>query len=238
MSSRQLDEKNALQLLKTVYELIYKENKDYKSQSIFEMIHTDWFPPELTYAFDSEGELKKKIRFSELNGYDIFDVLTSFKLALALAYMNPDFDESVMRILDDTQNATISKMLEVFMPDQILDWVDSLEESANYDDYTLVHAVDSITGNSKKLETSDDKFFYQKGIISQPEFNRLTYLEKRTYIINELYMSDAARVWYDNLNEYNADGGSFEEFYAVLKKINLQDKNLFMQQVKKNLGLL
>lgn len=238
MSDKQLDEKKALELLEIVYDLLYIGNKDYQSQSVAKKLDTDWSSPEFTYALNSKGELLKKIRFSALNGYDIVDILNSFKLALALSYMNPDFDESVWKVLYDTQADTTSNVLAVFMPDEILDWVESFEESAIYDDYLLVEVVDNITGNSQKTVTNDDKFYYQKGILSQSNFNRLSNIEKRVYIINELHQSDAAKLWYNKLNQYIEDGGSFEEFYEILKKINLNDKNLFMMQVKKNLGFL
>jgi hypothetical protein len=226
MPDKKLDEKKAVELLEKVYELFQLHNLDYQHYTNSHDI------------LNSKGELFKKIRFSALNGYDIIDVLNSFKIALTLSYMNPDFDESVMRLLDNTQKEITSKVLEVFMPDEILDWVDSFEESATYDDYFLVYVVDNITGNSKKLVTDDDKFYYQKGIIGQHEFNCLSKVEKRVYIINELYQSDTAKFWYNKLNQYIEDGGGFLEFYEILKKINLNDKNLFMLQVKKNLGLL
>lgn len=226
MSNKKLDEKKAIELLEIVYELLKIENIDYSSHSEF---------PDI---LNSKGELLRKIRFSALNGHDIVDILRSFKLALALSYMNPDFDESIWKVLYDTQAEIISNVLKYFMPDDILDWVESFEESAFYDDYLLLAVVDNITGNSKKIITNDDKFYHQKGVLSRPEFNRLSNVEKRVFIINELCQSDAARLWYNDLNQYLEDEGSFEEFYEVLKKINLQDKILFMQQVKINLGFV
>lgn len=238
MPAKKFDEKKAIELLEFVHQLLSSDQNDYVSFPEHETVGVSWYhPSNFPDIFSSNGALRNKIPFSALNGYDIVDIFNSFKLALALSYRNPEFNESALTLLNDTQLEVTSNVLRAFLPDEILGWVSHFEESSNYDDYNLVHAVDLITGNSQKVITNDDVFFHKNGVIDQADFNELSMSEKRIYFLTELYHSKDAKIWYSVLNDEIEHRGSFQEFYSGLKGLNVSSDFLFMSQVKESLGL-
>jgi len=243
MANRSLSLENALEIFKiieSIEDYSYKEEELYKFDLLQEYdfnfvsnkIHKPFKYIYRVDIFNLNGSLRKKYKYSFLEGYDIIDVINSLRLNLAHLHWihnNSSIDDIIINIHDEI----IFKVLNNFIPDDIqyfIEQIDGLNDDLDAYNSFFATATYIFGGwEGDELTTGYDYSF----------FNNLSFHEKKVMIYSTCYRSKQFREWEYLYKEYifEVDEG-LEEFKHYLSTIELLSYEKYMKNVRKKLRLI
>jgi hypothetical protein len=230
MPATELNRVNAIQLinyLDSIEDLSYNELDLYKFESLENWDAYDGSKKSFKYykhpdVFNLDGSLRKKYRYSLLNGYDIIDVSNCIRIAIAnyywLAKESPFWETALNLVNEDL----ILKVLNNFIPDSIEDFIENVRDGIEEDGDDLYMFV-KLAMNQFNIDY-EDSYFSEEW--NESVFNKLPLDEKKAIIYTVCYRSSKFHEWSGLwkefiFNELDEDLESYKKFILSISSLSL-----------------
>lgn len=188
--------------------------------------------------FHLEGSIRKKYRYSIFKDYDIIDIYNSIRLALAQFHYylkdDPSHDIVINSFSDDN---TVFKVLENFIPDEIQDFIEVIESIDDESDLSYEFSKIAIYKFGKKED--DELTMNAVNYDEESFFNNLSFQEKKVFIYCRCHHSIKFNEWSNLHREYilNEEDEDLEGFKSFLLNIDSFSYHEYLELVYKKLKL-